>query len=75
MALRITRTRRAAPVRIEVSVSATVVGGIVSEEDLAVWVSVAVAEYHRFRGGYVGFGARAGITLPEVHRVGEAKNC
>lgn len=71
MALRITRSRPPKSVSCTVKVQTTVVQGTVDEAQLAEWVSTAIREYHRFRAGHVGIGARSGITVPRVKHVGD----
>lgn len=49
-----------------VLVSAEIVHGTVSDEDLARWVQEALIAYHRFRNGWVGVGAVGSIVVPQV---------
>ena len=70
MSARITRTRRRS-VSVSLLVSAEVVTGKVDEEQLLKWVVEAIVAYHRFRAGWVGIEARAGMRLPEVKMNGQ----
>jgi len=67
---RITRTRVRC-LSVEIRVDCRVIDGRVSADEFVEWLGEAVKEYHRFRAGHVGVGARAGITAPEVGYVGD----
>lgn len=53
-------------VSVSLIVSAEIVQGTVSEQELAEWVQGAIVAYHRFRNGWVGLGAKGSVKLPEA---------
>lgn len=53
-------------VSVSLIVSAEIVQGAVSEEELAAWVQEAIVSYHRWRNGWVGIGARGSVKLPKA---------
>ena len=51
---------------IHVPIKFVVVSGYATEADLVAWAQDALAEYHRFRMGFVGIDCHAGIKPPKV---------
>lgn len=59
---------RGSEVTVTLAVTVKVVGGRISEPDLARWATEGLEKYHNFRGGFINTGRHpmSGITAPTV---------
>lgn len=62
---------KGAVISVKLEVSAEITGGTITQEQLADWCKTAIADYHRWRVGWVGLAMHCSLKTPEVKICGK----